>query len=164
MGDGIDHIDRSLRVDVDNLNVRNLKTLILRLIDQKAEAEALLKETRALDPLYIAEISPADIRGRLGSLNQFVIVIGILLAQIVNRLIARPVPAGIPSNILMHSWNVQYGWRWVFSYEAQRTNYMIKLEASKTRPDTTYVRASVQSPPPATDRLPSYVSNCPLQQ
>ena len=65
-------------------------------------------------PLYIAEISPAAIRGRLVSLNQFAIVIGILLAQIVNWIIAKPVANGITTDALLNSWNVQYGWRWMF--------------------------------------------------
>ena len=47
-----------------------------------------------VSPMYIAEISPAHLRGRLVSLNQLAIVVGILLAQIVNWLIARPVPPG----------------------------------------------------------------------
>ncbi|MEZ2346823.1 sugar porter family MFS transporter [Terriglobus sp. RCC_193] len=68
-----------------------------------------------VSPLYIAEISPADLRGRLVSLNQFAIVIGILLAQIVNWRIARPVPSGLSAAQLMASWNVQYGWRWMFT-------------------------------------------------
>ena len=65
-------------------------------------------------PLYIAEISPAAIRGRLVSLNQFAIVTGILLAQIVNWLIAKPIANGVTTNALLNSWNVQYGWRWMF--------------------------------------------------
>jgi sugar porter (SP) family MFS transporter len=68
-----------------------------------------------VSPLYIAEISPADLRGRLVSLNQFAIVIGILLAQIVNWRIARPIPPGLSATDLMASWNVQYGWRWMFT-------------------------------------------------
>ena len=68
-----------------------------------------------VSPLYIAEISPAAIRGRLVSLNQFAIVIGILLAQIVNWIIARPVPAGLSPDAALHTWNVQYGWRWMFT-------------------------------------------------
>jgi MFS transporter, SP family, xylose:H+ symportor len=68
-----------------------------------------------ISPLYIAEISPAARRGRLVSLNQFAIVVGILLAQIVNWGIARPVPFGFPAQALTHSWNVQYGWRWMFT-------------------------------------------------
>ncbi|WP_263358862.1 sugar porter family MFS transporter [Acidicapsa ligni] len=67
-----------------------------------------------VSPLYIAEISPASIRGRLVSLNQFAIVVGILLAQIVNWTIARPVISGVPTDVLFQSWNVQEGWRWMF--------------------------------------------------
>ncbi|MCP4343864.1 MAG: sugar porter family MFS transporter [Desulfobulbaceae bacterium] len=37
-----------------------------------------------LSPMYIAEVSPAKYRGRFVSLNQMTIVIGILLAQMVN--------------------------------------------------------------------------------
>jgi SP family xylose:H+ symportor-like MFS transporter len=68
-----------------------------------------------VSPLYIAEISPAAHRGRLVSLNQFAIVVGILLAQVVNWRLARPVPAGLSANMLLHTWNVQYGWRWMFT-------------------------------------------------
>lgn len=68
-----------------------------------------------VSPLYIAEISPASVRGRLVSLNQFAIVVGILLAQIVNWRLAQPVIASLDSDALFHSWNVQYGWRWMFS-------------------------------------------------
>ena len=39
-------------------------------------------------PIYIAEVSPGSMRGKFISLNQLTIVIGILLAQIVNYLIA----------------------------------------------------------------------------
>jgi MFS family permease len=45
-----------------------------------------------LSPMYIAEISPAAMRGRFVSINQLTIVIGILLAQVVNLQIARQVP------------------------------------------------------------------------
>jgi len=41
-----------------------------------------------VSPVYIAEISPAPWRGRLVSMNQMTIVVGILAAQIVNWLIA----------------------------------------------------------------------------
>jgi len=68
-----------------------------------------------VSPLYIAEISPAALRGRLVSLNQFAIVAGILLAQIVNWLLARPVSQGISQQFFFQSWNVQYGWRWMFT-------------------------------------------------
>ncbi|NYF51925.1 sugar porter family MFS transporter [Tunturiibacter gelidoferens] len=67
-----------------------------------------------ISPLYIAEISPASVRGRLVSLNQFAIVVGILLAQIANWQIARPIPEHITRIDFLQTWNVQYGWRWMF--------------------------------------------------
>jgi len=67
-----------------------------------------------VSPMYIAEVSPAPWRGRLVSLNQLAIVCGVLGAQIVNWLIARPVPDGVGEAVLRQSWNVQYGWRWMF--------------------------------------------------
>lgn len=67
-----------------------------------------------VSPLYIAEVSPAAIRGRLVSLNQFAVVVGILLAQVMNWRIAKPVAANLSSSALLQSWNVQYGWRWMF--------------------------------------------------
>src|SRR5690348_2300528 len=45
-----------------------------------------------LSPVYIAEVAPARVRGQLVSVNQLTIVVGILLAQIANWKIARPVP------------------------------------------------------------------------
>jgi sugar porter (SP) family MFS transporter len=67
-----------------------------------------------VSPLYIAEISPAATRGRLVSLNQFAIVVGILLAQVVNWRIARPVTGQMTTDAISYSWNVQYAWRWMF--------------------------------------------------
>ena len=71
-----------------------------------------------LSPLYISEVSPAGLRGRLVSLNQLNIVIGILLAQCVNWLIAKPLPASATSLDILHSWNSQHGWRWMFGVTA----------------------------------------------
>jgi sugar porter (SP) family MFS transporter len=68
-----------------------------------------------ISPMYIAEISPAHLRGRLVSLNQLAIVVGILLAQTVNWLIARPVPVGATAHEILVSWNGQWGWRWMFA-------------------------------------------------
>ena len=67
-----------------------------------------------VSPMYIAEISPAAWRGRLVSLNQLTIVIGILAAQIVNLLIAQKVPDGATAEFIRQSWNGQHGWRWMF--------------------------------------------------
>ncbi|HEY3389495.1 MAG TPA: sugar porter family MFS transporter [Prolixibacteraceae bacterium] len=68
----------------------------------------------AISPMYIAEISPAKMRGRLVSVNQLTIVIGILAAQIINYLIAEKVPEGITDGMILQSWNGQTGWRWMF--------------------------------------------------
>lgn len=66
-----------------------------------------------LSPMYIAEVAPSEIRGRLVSLNQLTIVLGILAAQIINFLIAEPMPEGTTVADLA-SWNVNLGWRWMF--------------------------------------------------
>ncbi len=71
-----------------------------------------------ISPMYIAEISPAHLRGRLVSLNQVAIVFGILLAQVVNWRIAQPVPAGATVQDILLSWNGQWGWRWMFGVTA----------------------------------------------
>jgi MFS transporter, SP family, arabinose:H+ symporter len=57
-----------------------------------------------LSPLYIAEIAPEKIRGRLVSLYQLAIVIGILGVFFVNMLIQR---------LGDEAWNVACGWRWM---------------------------------------------------
>ena len=59
-------------------------------------------------PMYIAEISPARIRGRMVSVNQFAIVVGMLAVYFVNYFIAL---AGDDA------WNTAVGWRWMFGSE-----------------------------------------------
>jgi tetratricopeptide (TPR) repeat protein len=49
----LEHIGRSLRVDVDNLNARDLRCLILRKLGRNTEAETEILATRTLDPLDI---------------------------------------------------------------------------------------------------------------
>jgi sugar porter (SP) family MFS transporter len=68
--------------------------------------------------MYIAEIAPAFLRGRLVSLNQLAIVLGLVGAQIANWLIARPVPAGASATQILASWNGQTGWRCMFAATA----------------------------------------------
>lgn len=58
-----------------------------------------------LSPMYIAEIAPAKIRGRLVSWNQFAIVSGMVIIYFVNYLIAQS------GN---DSWLITTGWRWMF--------------------------------------------------
>ena len=71
-----------------------------------------------LSPMYIAEVSPASVRGKLVSINQLTIVIGILAAQLMNWLIAQPVPPDASPLDILNSWNGQAGWRWMFGVTA----------------------------------------------
>ncbi len=59
-------------------------------------------------PMYIAEISPARIRGRMVSVNQFAIISGMLIVYFVNYFIAQGAEP---------SWNAARGWRWMFASE-----------------------------------------------
>jgi sugar porter (SP) family MFS transporter len=68
-----------------------------------------------LSPIYVAEISPAQVRGQFVSINQLTVVIGILAAQIVNWLIARGVPAEATRAVIEASWYAHTGWRWMFA-------------------------------------------------
>ncbi|MGL4724245.1 MAG: sugar porter family MFS transporter [Scandinavium sp.] len=71
----------------------------------------------ALSPMYIAEVSPAEKRGRFVAVNQLTIVIGVLAAQLINLLIAEPVAAGATQQAIVETWNGQTGWRWMFGAE-----------------------------------------------
>jgi SP family xylose:H+ symportor-like MFS transporter len=62
-----------------------------------------------LSPLYIAEISPSAIRGRLVSFNQLAIVLGILVVYFVNWYIA-----SLGNDV----WLKSVGWRWMLASEA----------------------------------------------
>ncbi len=55
-------------------------------------------------PMYIAEIAPRDMRGRLVSLNQFAIVTGIFGVYFVNYFIA---------TLGDEAWVISTGWRWM---------------------------------------------------
>ncbi|HOW08254.1 MAG TPA: sugar porter family MFS transporter [Bacteroidales bacterium] len=67
-----------------------------------------------LSPMYIAEITPAKIRGAFVSINQLTIVVGILLAQLINWRIAEPVPENSTIQEIAFSWNGQVAWRNMF--------------------------------------------------
>lgn len=68
-----------------------------------------------LSPMYIAEVAPAHMRGRLVAINQLTIVFGILGAQVANMLIADKVADGATAEAIRLSWNGQLGWRWMFT-------------------------------------------------
>ena len=59
----------------------------------------------AVCPMYISEIAPADIRGKLVSINQFAIVFGILVVYFINWGIAKGQSL---------EWINSTGWRWMF--------------------------------------------------
>jgi sugar porter (SP) family MFS transporter len=71
-----------------------------------------------LSPMYIAEVAPAHLRGRLVSINQLTIVIGILLAQFVNWWLVHGLPANASDTWIASSWYGQTGWRWMFGLTA----------------------------------------------
>lgn len=68
-----------------------------------------------ISPIYIAEVSPAEIRGRLVSLNQLTIVLGILSAQLINWAIGESYETDC---LTAASSGVHWAWRWMFWAEA----------------------------------------------
>jgi len=58
-----------------------------------------------LSPMYIAEIAPSEIRGKLVSWNQFAIISGMLIIYFVNYKVASS------GN---EQWLISEGWRWMF--------------------------------------------------
>ncbi len=71
-----------------------------------------------LSPMYIAEVAPAQIRGKLVAINQLTVVIGILVAQYINWFIGRNLPAGATDEFIRASWFGQQAWRWMFGLTA----------------------------------------------
>ncbi len=77
--------------------------------------------TLLLSPMYIAEMSPPHVRGKFVSVNQLMIMIGILAAQLTNwqiSLLDTAMPALATEAVIRQSWNGQVGWRWMFGAEA----------------------------------------------
>lgn len=72
----------------------------------------------SLSPMYIAEVAPAQIRGKLVAINQLTVVIGILLAQYINWFLVRNLPQGATDEFIRNSWFGQQGWRWMFALTA----------------------------------------------
>jgi sugar porter (SP) family MFS transporter len=66
-----------------------------------------------LAPMYISEVAPPRLRGRLSSLQQLAIVLGLFCAFLSNYLLAHA--AGGASEIL---WLSEPAWRWMFWMEA----------------------------------------------
>ncbi len=72
----------------------------------------------SLSPMYIAEVAPAGIRGKLVAINQLTVVVGILLAQYLNWFLVRNLPQGATDDFIRTSWFGQQGWRWMFGLTA----------------------------------------------
>src|SRR5438094_5500171 len=66
-----------------------------------------------LAPMYIAEVAPSNVRGRLASLQQMAIVSGLFCAFLSNDIIAR-VAGGAGATL----WLGAPAWRWMFWMEA----------------------------------------------
>jgi len=64
-------------------------------------------------PMYIAEITPARLRGRLVSVNQIAIVGGITATAFINYFIAHA--KGNPLQPEIQNWLINTGWRWMFA-------------------------------------------------
>lgn len=64
-------------------------------------------------PMYIAEITPAHLRGRMVAVNQIAIVSGIAITAFVNYFIAHS--RGDSSNPEVQAWLTHTGWRWMFA-------------------------------------------------
>lgn len=64
-----------------------------------------------VSPVYIAEVSPAPVRGRFVSINQLTIVLGILMAQLANWAIGEYFTAGSET---LSDTSVEWAWRWMF--------------------------------------------------
>lgn len=69
-------------------------------------------------PVYIAELAPAEKRGRLGSLFQMGIVVGIFLTLLINAQI---------QGLGDEAWNAQSGWRWMLAAEVAPALVLVAL-------------------------------------
>ena len=66
-----------------------------------------------LSPAYISEVAPASIRGRLTTIQQIMIIIGLTIAFVVNYFLAAS--AGISTNAF---WGGIEAWRWMYLMQA----------------------------------------------
>jgi len=91
----------------DRLNIFGTQDLIAFII-YRIIGGAGVGLASMLAPMYIAEIAPANIRGKLVSWNQFAIIFGMLVIYFVNYFIAKG---------QSQEWIDTVGWRWMFASE-----------------------------------------------
>ena len=87
-----------------------------------------------LSPLYISELAPADKRGRLVTINQLLIMFGVLLAQVANwqiSLLDTQLSDQAGFEEIAQSWNGQVGWRWMFGAELIPAALFFVLKGSR---------------------------------
>lgn len=67
-----------------------------------------------ISPVYIAEVSPASVRGKFVSLNQLTLVLGILMAQVTNWQIGEYFTTFKTGSELIGTKGIEWAWRWMF--------------------------------------------------
>jgi len=74
----------------------------------------------AMAPIYIAEMAPSSYRGKVVTVNQFTIMIGIVVSQIVNLFIQQHGEKVVETaaTAAAMTWNETMGWRLMFGAEA----------------------------------------------
>ena len=82
-----------------------LPNSVLMLILARIFSGVAIGISSPISPVYISELAPAKIRGRLVTLNQLAITLGFLGAYVVDWLVAS---VGTPA------WRDDYAWRWMF--------------------------------------------------
>ena len=107
----------------------NFLTLVIaRMVGGLGVGAALI-----IAPMYIAEIAPAEVRGRMVSFNQLNIVIGISVAFFTNYLILTlgQSDASLAQSLKLSEWN----WRWMLGVEIlPAALYLLALRAVPESP------------------------------
>ena len=82
-------------------------------IGSRIAAGLAIGAASVLAPMYIAEVAPAHLRGRLASLQQLAIVLGLFFAFLSNDIIAK-----LSGGAAATFWLGASAWRWMFWVEA----------------------------------------------